>query len=215
MIKQSNKTINFLGGPEKRIRHRLGLGRIKSIKLDDLLEIAKILGYTVEFCDYESCDLGSDSYYTIYTGFSKLAIYVISYDIAQDADGFVTDIFEVRGEYADYGLGNLLSWIFKYKQMKALSEIDLVVEKRIGFPNNREKRIRKLLGLAERRQFSRDQVLTLANMHGYKERYCDQNNANQFSVYPKTTEGLALRHHFQLTVDEDDLIQSIVIRNAA
>ena len=44
MTNLSNKTITFIGAPEKRIRHRLGLGSITRIKVNELLEIAKNLG---------------------------------------------------------------------------------------------------------------------------------------------------------------------------
>lgn len=213
MTEQSTKNINFLGGPEKRIRYRLGLGSMKRIKLEELLEIAAILGYTVEYCDVKHWLLDSDSYYSIFTGFSKLVIYSFDYDIAQDADGYVTDIFEDRGEYADFGIGRLLAWIFKYNKMKALFLPDSVGEPKISFPNNRETRIRNLLGLAEQKQFNRDQVLKLANIHGYKERHCEKNNANQFSVYPKNADGLAMNHYFQVTLGDNDMIESIVLGN--
>lgn len=157
--------------------------------------------------------LGSEGYYSIFTGFSKLVIYSFDYDIAQDADGYVTDIFEVRGEYPDYGIGRLLAWIFNYKKMKAWASSDSIGEQIVSFPNNRETRIRNLLGLAEQKQFNRDQVLKLANIHGYKERYCEKNSANQFSVYPKNADGLAMNHYFQVTLGDNDMIESIVLGN--
>ena len=97
MANVSNKTINFIGAPEKRVRHRLGLGSLNRIKIDDLLGIAKILKYGTEFRNHSNCFLKSDKYYGIYTGLSKLALCVLDYDVAYDADGYVTDIFEARG----------------------------------------------------------------------------------------------------------------------
>ena len=215
MANVSNKTINFIGAPEKRIRHRLGLGSVTRIKIDDLLGIAKILRYPTEFRNCSNCFLKSDKYYGIHTGFSKLALCVFDYDVAYDADGYVTDIFEARGGYADYGIGRLVEWIFRPEKMKALvlrisnEQPEYFVE----FPSNREAKIRRLLGLADRRQFHRDQVLKLANFHGYKELDCESNGPNQFKVYPKDFHERRRKHHFQMTVGENDMIRSIVELN--
>ena len=97
MTNVPNKTINFIGAPQRRVRHRLGLGSITRIKINELLEIAKHLGYPTEFVDSKNGILKSDKYYGIYTGFSKLGLCVLDYDVAYDADGYVTDIFEARG----------------------------------------------------------------------------------------------------------------------
>ena len=215
MTNVSNKTINFIGAPEKRVRHRLGLGSLDMIKINELLEIAKNLGYSTEFVDCRNSMLKSDKYYTVFTGFSKLAIHVLDYDIAFDTDGYVTGIFEDRGEYPDYGIGTLVDWIFRPEKMKALvlrcsnEQPEYFVE----FPSNREAKIRRLLGLADRRQFHRDQVLKLANFHGYKELDCESNGPNQFKVYPEDFHERRRKHHFQMTVGENDMIQSIVELN--
>ena len=215
MTNVSNKTINFIGAPEKRVRHRLGLGSLNRIKIDDLLGIAKILGYVIEFRNCSNCFLKSDQYYSVFTGFSKLAIYALDYDIAFDTDGYVTDIFEDRGEYPDFGIGRLVEWIFRPEKVKALvlrvsnEQPEYFVE----FPSNREAKIRRLLGLADRKQFKRDQVLKLANVHGYQELACKSNGPNQFKVYPKDFHERRRKHHFQMTVGENDMIQSIVELN--
>ena len=80
----------------------------------------------------------------------------------------------------------------------------------VEFPSNREAKIRRLLGLADRRQFTRDQVLKLANVHGYQELDCKSNGPNQFKVYPKDFHERRRKHHFQMTVGENDMIKSIV-----
>ena len=215
MTNLASKTINFIGAPEKRIRHRLGLGSITRIKIDDLLGIAKNLGYPTEFVDSRNSMLNSDRYYSVFTGFSKLAIYVLDYDIAFDADGYVTDIFEDRGEYPDFGIGRMVEWIFRPEKMKAyvLRCSNEQQEYFVEFPSNREAKIRRLLGLADRRQFKRDQVLKLANVHGYQELDCKSNGPNQFKVYPKDFHERRRKHHFQMTVGENDMIQSIVELN--
>ena len=215
MTNVSKKTINFIGAPEKRIRHRLGLGSITRIKIDDLLGIAKILKYGTEFRNHSNCDLKSDKYYGIYTGFSKLALCVLYYDVAYDADGYVTDIFEDRGGYADFGIGTLVDWIFRPEKVKALlhRSSNEQPEYFVEFPSNREAKIRRLLGLADRKQFHRDQVLKLANFHGYQELDCKSNGPNQFKVYPKDFHERRRKHHFQMTVGENDMIQSIVELN--
>ena len=82
MTNVSNKTINFIDAPEKRVRHRLGLGSLNRIKIDDLLGIAETLRYSTEFVDSRNSTLNSDKYYSIYTGVSKLALCVIYYDVA-------------------------------------------------------------------------------------------------------------------------------------
>ena len=215
MTNVSNKTINFIGAPEKRIRHRLGLGSINRIKIDDLLEIAKILKYGTEFVDCRNSMLKSDKYYGIYTGLSQLALCVLDYDVAYDADGYVTDIFEARGGYADFGIGTLVDWIVRPEKVRALmhrcskEQPEYFVE----FPSNREAKIRRLLGLADRKQFKREQVLKLANVHGYQELDCKSNGPNQFKVYPKDFRERRRKHHFQMTVGENDMIQSIVELN--
>ena len=215
MTNLSNKTINFIDSPEKRVRHRLGLGSLNRIKIDDLLEIAKTLRYAAEFRTHSNCFLKSDKYYSIYTGFSKLALCVIYYDVAYDADGYVTDIFEARAGYADYGIGRIFEWIFRPDKMKAyvLRDSNEQPEYFVQFPSNREAKIRRLLGLADRRQFHRDQVLKLANFHGYQELDCKSNGPNQFKVYPKDFHERRRKHHFQMTVGENDMIQSIVELN--
>ena len=180
MTNLSNKPINFIDSPEKRVRHRLGLGSLNRIKIDDLLGIAETLRYSTEFVDSRNSTLNSDKYYSIYTGVSKLALCVIYYDVAYDADRFVTDIFEARPGYADYGIGRIVEWIFRPEKMRALvlrisnEQPEYFVE----FPSNREAKIRRLLGLADRRQFHRDQVLKLANFHGYEELDCKSNGPN-------------------------------------
>ena len=210
-----NKTINFIGAPEKRIRHRLGLGSLNRIKIDDLLGIAKNLGYSTEFADSKNGILKSDKYYGIYTGFSKLGLCVLDYDVAYDADGYVTDIFEARGGDADYGIGTLVDWILRPEKVRALlhRSSNEQPEYFVEFPSNREAKIRRLLGLADRRQFNRDQVLKLANVHGYQELDCKSNGPNQFKVYPKDFHERRRKHHFQMTVGENDMIQSIVELN--
>ena len=212
MTNVSNKTINFIGAPEKRVRHRLGLGSLNRIKIDDLLGIAKILKYGTEFRNCSNCDLKSDKCYLICTGLSKLALCVLYYNVAYDADGYVTDISEYIGGYADYGIGTLVDWIFRPEKVKALlcRSAKEQPEYFVEFPSNREARIRRLLGLADRRQFSRDQVLKLANFHGYEELDCTSNGPNQFKVYPKDFHERRRKHHFQMTVGENDMIQSIV-----
>lgn len=212
MTNFANKTIRFLGGSEKRIRHRLGLGSFKTMKIDDLLGIAKILGYDTEFRNVNHSELASDSYHCIYTGFSKLAVYVYDYDIAHDADGNVTAIFEDRGEYADFGIGRIFAWIFKYSQMKALviNERNEDNEFCIKFHGNSEAKIRKVLGLAERKQFSREQVLRLANLHGYMELSCKNNALNQLKVYPTDFPNKSRQHYFQMTIGEHDMVDSII-----
>ena len=215
MTNLSNKPINFIDSPEKRVRHRLGLGSLNRIKIDDLLGIAETLRYSTEFVDSRNSTLKSDKYYGIYTGFSKLGLCVFDYDVAYDADGYVTDIFEARGGDADFGIGTLLDWIFRPEKVKALvlrvsnEQPEYFVE----FPSNREAKIRRLLGLADRRQFHRDQVLKLANIHGYQELDCKSNGPNQFKVYPKDFDERRRKHHFQMTVGENDMIQSIVELN--
>ena len=60
MTNVSNKTINFIGAPEKRVRHRLGLGSLDMIKIDDLLEIAKNLGeFSAQF-RLQNCSVVKD-----------------------------------------------------------------------------------------------------------------------------------------------------------
>ena len=215
MTNLPNKTINFIDSPEKRVRHRLGLGSLNRIKIDDLLGIAKVLGYVTEFRNCSSCFLKSDQYYGIYTGFSKHALYVLDYDVAYDADGYVTDIFEARGEFPDFGIARMLDWILRPDKMREVQRrnSDELEEYFIEFPSNREARIRRLLGLADRRQFNRDQVVKLANFHGYKELSCKSNGPKQFKVYPGDFDKRRRKHHFQMTVGENDMIQSIVELN--
>ena len=215
MTNVSNKTINFIDAPEKRVRHRLGLGSLNRIKIDDLLGIAKILKYGTEFRNCSNCLLQSDKCYTICTGFSKLALCFIYYDVAYNADGYVTDISEDRAGYADYGIGTLFEWIFRPEKVKALlhRSANEQPEYFVEFPGNREAKIRRLLGLADRRQFKRDQLLKLANFHGYQELDCTSNDPNQFKVYPKDFHERRRKHHFQMTVGENDMIQSIVELN--
>lgn len=212
MTNFANKTIKFLGGSEKRIRHRLGLGLIKTIKIDDLLGIAKILGYDTEFRNVNHSELASDSYHCIYTGFSKLAVFVYDYDIAHDADGNVTAIFEDRGEYADFGIGRIFAWMFKYSEMKAfvINERNEDNEFCVKFSGNSEAKIRNVLGLAERKQFNREEVLKLANLHGYRELSGKNNAPDQLKVYPAELPNKSRKHHFQMTVGENDMVDSIV-----
>ena len=212
MTNLSNKTINFISSPEKRVRHRLGLGSLNRITIDDLLGIAKILGYVTEFRNCSNCFLKSDHYYGIYTGFSKHALYVLDYDVAFDADGYVTDIFESRGEFPDFGIERILDWIFRPDKMREIQRrnSDELEEYFIEFPSNREARIRRSLGLADRRQFHRDQMLKLANFHGYKELHGKSKDPNQFTVYPADFDKRRRKHCFQMTVGENDMIQSIV-----
>ena len=215
MTNASNKTIKFTGAPEKRIRHRLGLGSLNRIKIDDVLEIAKILKYGTEFRNCSNCFVQSDKCYLICTGLSKLALCVIYYDVAYDDDGYVTDIIEDRAGYADYGIGTLVEWIFTPEKVRALlnRSANEQPEYFVEFPSNREAKIRRLLGLADRRQFHRDQVLKLANFHGYEELDCQSNGPNQFKVYPKDFDERRRKHHFQMTVGENDMIRSIVELN--
>ena len=108
-----------------------------------------------------------------------------------------------------------MDWIFRPEKVKALlhRSSNEQPEYFVEFPSNREAKIRRLLGLADRKQFKRDQVLKLANVHGYQELACKSNGPNQFKVYPKDFHERRRKHHFQMTVGENDMIQSIVELN--
>lgn len=212
-----NREFRLFGAPEKRIRHRLGLGRKKSITLDELHCISNLLGYPVHFYERKHWELESQGYYRIYTGDSKFNTRTYHYDIGVDSQNFVTAIFEHRSTDPDYGIGRILAKLFGYgrRGSKDVTKIEQKPASVIAFPKNMEKKIREVLGLANLRQVNCEQVVQLAKIHGYSTQLDRGDSINQLNVHLTEHDDGKFERQLQMTVGANDMIQSIILRSAS
>lgn len=213
MSKRERSSFNFYNGPEKRIRHRLGLGNATSIGIDDLLRIAKIHDYHVELVNCTHWEFSGSKFYRIFTGESYIGTCMFYYDVGIDSKGLVTDIFEGHSLDPDYGIGRFLAYVFNYNNARDRRRAEWAERRRLSiqFPHNKEKKIRATLGLAETQQFVKTDLIELSSLHGYEVQHCDTSGGNLFNLNPVCSKlSKRKRKFFQMTVADNDKVESII-----
>ena len=204
--------IKFPRGYEKSIRNRLGLGQVREIGIDSALELASVHRYNWYQWDFKHWAFDSFVHYSIHTGMCKSGWHTQNFDIGVDADGMVTHILESRGYPADFGwydfVSNLLKRDFEKKRLGVATGdcLDKVVE----FPHGREKVIRQVLGLADSDCFHRNDIMTLAEFHGYTEDTCISKNSDLLRISPSFAEQKTLKPCLEIVIDNDEAVRSIV-----
>lgn len=112
---KEEKNIQFPRGYEKSIRKRLGLGSLRHIEIDSIIESAKVHQYNWKRWTAEHQVFNSSEYYSIYTGASGGGWYTQNFELAVDNDGSVTHIIESRGYPPDFGVSDFFARLFRLR----------------------------------------------------------------------------------------------------
>lgn len=203
--------IKFYGGSEKRIRHRLGLGNTETISLEDVLSIAKIHNYNIQSIQRRHWVLKVDNFHRIFTGESKIGTCTFDYDVGFDSSGAVIGIYESRSFDPDYGLGRIFGYLFNFNNARVKRQADWAKQcyQSIRFPNNKEKIIRKLLGLAETQKFDKSSLIQLGQYQGYDVHRCKDGCDKHLNLYPSSANEVEGKRYFQMTIGDNDNVESI------
>lgn len=204
-------TIKFYGGTEKRIRHRLGLGSAETTSVEDVLRIAKIHNYNIQSIQRRHWVLKVDNFHRIFTGASKIGTCTFDYDVGIDSTEAVIGIYESRSFDPDYGIGRIFGYLFNFNNARVKRQADLAEQcyQSISFPNNKEKIIRKLLGLAETQKFDKDSLIQLGQYHGYDVHRCKEGCEKHLNLYPNSVNQVKGKRYFQMTIGHNDNVESI------
>ena len=203
--------IKFFGGNEKRIRHRLGLGSAETISEEDVLSIAKIHNYNIQSIQRRHRVLKVVNFHRIFTGASKIGTCTFDYDVGIDSTAAVIGIYESRSFDPDYGIGRILGYLFNFNNARVKRQAEWAEQcyQSISFPNNKEKIIRKLLGLAETQKFDKESLIQLVQYHGYDVHRCKEGCDKHLNLYPNGVNQVKGKRYFQMTIGHNDNVESI------
>lgn len=182
-----------------------------TIGISEVLRIDTIHKYNVELVKSRHWEFNVSNIYRVFAGESKSGTCKYYYDVGFDSDGSVTHIYGGYSIFADYGVGQFLSYVFNINKVRDIRRAAWAERRNqsIKFPDNKEKKIRATLGLAETQRFEKTDLLDLALLHGYEMRGDKKVGSNQFDIYPVPSSRINAKQHFRVIVGDNDKIESI------